>query len=135
MFSHNFSYYFSFPIFWELYGFLLHVNLQQTFDLGMFCFPILSRTIGIRFPHVSGTILLMWKLIKKNCFRSHFYSKVYVELFTKEINLFYCWARSIICISDPLATKLWIYIQYRREDSVSNFAIFLWVWQLKIVWK
>ena len=78
------------------------------------------------------------KTDKRNYFRFDFHSKVYVELFTKEINLFSYWLHSIICTSDPFAIELWKYIQYRREDSVfyrsaSTFSIFLWVWQLKFV--
>ena len=56
VFSHIFSllWEFTFPIFWELYGFLLHPKYLRTF--GMFFFPYFSRIIGIHFFHVLGIV-------------------------------------------------------------------------------
>ena len=50
----NFSYYFSFPIFWELYGFLLDVNMQQTFDLECSVFQYFPVLLEFVFPMFQG---------------------------------------------------------------------------------
>ena len=92
-----------------------------TFEYSVF--PYFSRTIGIHFPHVLGTMLLTWKLIKNFYFRSHFHSNFYLKLFNKEVNLFCCWARSNICISDTFAIEVWEYIQYRRAGSFFSTVI------------
>ena len=100
-------------------------------------FSYLSRTIGNHFPHFSGTILLMWRLINF-FFRFHFHLYIYVKLFTKEVNPCCSWAQSSFCISDPFATEVSKYLQYRSVDSffyvsASVWVIFLWIWQLELV--
>ena len=92
--------------------------------LECFCFPILSPRLE--------KVLLIWKLIKILYFRSRLHSSIYVKLFTKEINLFWYWAGSSICISDPFVIEISKYIQCRRIDRVfhsssSIFAIILWI--------
>ena len=37
---------FTFPMFWELYGFLLHQNIKETHKFGMFVFPMLFLCYG-----------------------------------------------------------------------------------------
>ena len=83
----------------------------------MFCFLILSPYF-LPFPHVLGTILLMWRLMKIFYFLSHFHTNVYVKLFIKELNLFCSWARPNISIFDPFVIEVWKCIQYRRAGSV-----------------
>ena len=83
----------------------------------MFCFLILSPYF-LPFPHVLGTILLMWRLMKIFYFLSHFHTNVYVKLFIKELNLFCSLARPNISIFDPFVIEVWKCIQYRRAGSV-----------------
>ena len=85
-------------------------------------FSNFCRIIRNHFPHVLGTILLMWRLIKFLYFRSHFQSNVYVEFFTNEVNLFCWWAQSNICISDPFVIEVWKYLQYKRVDNVFHIS-------------
>ena len=111
----------TFPIFWvsgivwiSIYREICKKNL--TFECSVFSYA--SRTIRIHFPYVLGIILLMWRLMKKFYFWSHFHTNVYVKLFTKEVNLFCLRDRPNICISDSFAIKVWKYVQYRRGRSV-----------------
>ena len=105
---------------------------NQHLTLEYSIFPYFSRTTGIHFPCLFGAILLMWKLIKTFYFRSYFDSNICVKLFTKEVNLFCCWARAIICISGPFLTEVWKYIQYWRVGSAS-VTIYQCIWQLEFV--
>ena len=59
VFSHIFSllWEFTFPIFWELYGFLLHPKYLRNPLLWNVCFfPYFSRIMGIHFSHVLGIV-------------------------------------------------------------------------------
>ena len=98
-FSHTFPVLWesTFPMFWELYGFLLHAKYVRNPDFGIFFSPYFFRTIGIHFPHVLETMLLMWKL-----FRSYFHSNIYVKLFTK---LSYFVSDSLSAFQIPLSQK------------------------------
>ena len=120
VFSHTFpvQWKFTFPMFWVLGIVSISASreiCEKHLTLKCFVFSYFSLTIRIYFPHVLGTILLIWRLMKNFYFWSHF---VYLKLFTKEINLFCCWARSNICISDPLVIEAWKYIQCRSLGSV-----------------
>ena len=144
VFSHTFPVLWksTFPMFWVLGIVWISASReickkQLTLDLECFVFSYFSRTIGNHFPHVLGTILLMWRLMKIFYFWSHFHTNVYVKLFTKEVNLFCSWARPNTCILDPFDIEVWKYIQYRSVGSVfygsDSIAIFLWIWQLEFV--
>ena len=52
-----------------------------------------SHAVGNHFLHVLGTIILTWGLMKIFYFWSHFHTKVYAKLFSKEVNLFCSWAQ------------------------------------------
>ena len=90
---------------------------RRSLTLEYSVFTYFSLTIGIHFSHVLGTILLMLNLINNFYLQSHFHANVYVKLCTKKVNLFCCWARSNICISDPFAIEVWKYIQHRGIGS------------------
>ena len=57
VFSHIFSllWEFTFPIFWELYGFLLHPKYLKLWNVCFFS-PYFFRIMGIRFSHVLGIV-------------------------------------------------------------------------------
>ena len=59
-----------------------HLTLKWSVFSWFFC------TIASHFPDVFGTILLMWRLIKKIYLWFHFHTNIFVKLFTKEANLF-----------------------------------------------
>ena len=104
--------------FWKLYGFVfIAKNVKNIWSWNVLfshTFPVLSE---ITFP-------MCWdnstdvKTHQKTFFWSHFYTNVYMKLFTEEVNLFYSWGRPNICISDPFAIEAWRYIQCRRVGSV-----------------
>ena len=125
----------TFPMFWVLEIVWISASREickKQLTLECSVFSYFSRTIGNHFPHVLGTILLMWRLMKIFYFWSHFHTNVYVKLFTKEINLFYSWARPNICILDPFDIEVWKYIQYRIQLN-DSIEVFLWIWQLEFV--
>ena len=68
VFSHIFSllWEFTFPIFWELYGFLLHPKYLRNFGMFVF-FPYFSRIMRIHFSHVLGIVWISAssKILKK----------------------------------------------------------------------
>ena len=50
---------FTFPIFWELYGFLLHPKYLRNLLLWNVCvFPYFSLTMGIHFFHILGIVCI-----------------------------------------------------------------------------
>ena len=128
--------YFShFPILREMHVFqLLRKYVRDTWPWNILfshTFPALSNTT---FLHVLGITLLMYRLIKNFHFRSYLHSIVYVKLFTKQANLFCCWAQSNIFISDPFVIEVWKYLRYRKVESIfymstSILTIFLWIRQ------
>ena len=103
-------------------------NMEETLDLGMFCFLILFPYF-LHFPYVLETILLMWRLMKIFYFWSHFYTNVNVKLFTKELNLFCSWARPSINIFDHFVIEVWIPLQqcfnWNRNSIGMSIGIFL----------
>ena len=118
-----------FPMFLEFHGFLIHaIYVRNPYLSNVSIFTYFSRTIGIHFPHVLGTLLLMRKLVINIYFQSYFHLYVYVSLFTKEFNLFCCWARSITCISDRFVTEVWrccIYNSTEEWVAVLSFTAVL----------
>ena len=59
VFSHTFPVLWksTFPMFWELYGFLCHPKYLRNPQLwNVYVFPHFSRTVEIHFPHVLGII-------------------------------------------------------------------------------
>ena len=69
VFSHIFPllWEFTFPIFWELYGFLLHPKYLRNFEMFVF-FPYFSRIMRIHFSHVLGTA---WISASSEKFQKH----------------------------------------------------------------
>ena len=104
----------TFPVFWVL-GIVWISDSREIYKkhstLECSVFSYFSRTIANHFPHVLGTTLLMWRLIKTFYFWSHFHANVYVKLFTEEVNLFCSWARPNIRILDPFDIEVWKYIR------------------------
>ena len=85
----------------------------------MFCFLILSAYF-LPFPHFSGTILLIWRLMKNFYFLSHFHTNVYVKFFIKELRLFCSWSDPISAFSIPLSEKYGNV--YSTEKQVVSFT-------------
>ena len=142
VFSHTFPVLWksTFPMFWVLGIVWISASCEickKHLTLECCVFSYFSLTIGNHFPHVLGTTLLMWRLMKIFYFWYHFHTKVYVKLFTKEVNLFCSWTRPNICILDSFGIEVWKHIQYRRAVSVfyrsDSIAIFPWIWQLEFV--
>ena len=81
----------------------------------------------------------MRRLMKIFYFWSYFHTNVYVKLFSKEVNLFYAWARPNISILDPFVIEVWKYMQYRGVGSAfygsASITIFRRIWQLEFVEK
>ena len=133
----------TFPMFWVLGIVWIYTSRKickkylTNALLECFVFSYVSLTILNHFVHVLGAILLIWRLIKIFYFWSHLHTNVYEILFTKEVNLFWSWARPNTCILDPFDIEVWKYIQCRSVSSVfygsDSNAIFLWVWQSKFV--
>ena len=142
VFSHTFPVLWksTFPMFWVsgiVWISASHKICKKHLTLECSVFSYISCTIGNHFPHVLGIILMMWRLMKKFYFWSHFHADVYVKVFTKKVNLFCSCTQPNICISAPFDIEVWTYIQYRRVGSVSygsdSIAIFLWIWQLELI--
>ena len=89
---------FTFPIFWELYGFLLHPKHLRNPLLWNVCFfPYFSRIMGIHFFHVleivwiSASFEIFKKLINLKC--------LYFPIFFLTVGIHFSHILGIVCIN------------------------------------
>ena len=106
-------------------------------------FSYFSRTIENPFPHVLGTILLMWRLMKKVLTSDPISTQTFVWNSSLRKSTYFAPEYDPIPntqydpILDPFVKEVWKYIQYRRVGSVfygsGSIEILLWKWQLEFI--
>ena len=102
-------------------------------------FSYFSRTIENPFPHVLGTILLMWRLMKKVLISNPISTQTFVWNSSLRKSTYFASEYDPISYDpiDPFVKEVWKYIQYRRVVSVfygsGSIEILLWKWQLEFI--
>ena len=115
---------FTFPIFWELYGFLLHPKYLRNPLLWNVCFfPYFSRIMGIHFSHVLGIVWIFASF----------------KIFKKTINLkCFCFAILFPYNGNPLfpcfGNCMDFYIKQKISQTL-NFEIFVFSHIFSLLWE
>ena len=154
---------FTFPIFWELYGFLLHPKYLRNLLLWNVCvFPYFSLTMGIHFFHISGivwisaSLKIVEKAITLEClFFFPYFSRIMEihfsqvrgivwistssEIFKKSINLkFLCFSIPFPHNGNPLFPCFGNCMGFcikRKISETLNFEMFVFCHNFSLLWE